>query len=115
MDPLCTYSWVKFLQLWYHHLGSPKRSCRHMILPLQRPEILAPKIISYVGSDIAFSPYGDYWKQMRKVCMLELLSAKRVQSFHSLREEEISSLIESIQSSSGSPTKFTKKKFLFDK
>ncbi|KAM4077682.1 hypothetical protein ACJW30_12G157700 [Castanea mollissima] len=81
----------------------------HDLAFAQRPEILAPKIISYGGSDIAFSPYGDYWRQMRKVCMLELLSAKRVKSFSSLREEEISNLIESIHSSSGSPINFTEK------
>jgi cytochrome P450 len=83
----------------------------HDLAFAQRPEMLASKILSYDGSDIAFSPYGDYWRQMRKVCMLELLSAKRVQSFSSLREDEVCNLIESIHSSSGSLINFTEKVF----
>ncbi|KAJ4790557.1 Cytochrome P450 family 71 protein [Rhynchospora pubera] len=59
------------------------------------------KILSYNGKDIAFAPYGDYWRQVRKICILELLSLKRVQSFRSIREEETANLVESISSLSG--------------
>jgi cytochrome P450 len=79
----------------------------HDLAFASRPLFLAAKIMTYGGSDIAFSPYCDYWRQMRKVCVLELLSAKRVQSFSSLREEEVHNLIESIHSSSGSPINFS--------
>ncbi|CAI9284657.1 unnamed protein product [Lactuca saligna] len=41
-----------------------------------------------LATDIIFSPYGEYWRQLRRLCTMELLSAKKVKSFPSLREEE---------------------------
>ncbi|XP_039055772.1 premnaspirodiene oxygenase-like [Hibiscus syriacus] len=74
----------------------------HDINFANRPFLLVAEIIWYNGSDIAFASYGDSWRQLRKVCTLELLSTKRVQSFRSIREEQISSLIRSIISNAGS-------------
>ncbi|PIM97596.1 Cytochrome P450 CYP2 subfamily [Handroanthus impetiginosus] len=42
-----------------------------------RPLLLAFRKISYDGFDIALAPYGEYWREMRKTCMLHLLSAVR--------------------------------------
>ncbi|KAF3451210.1 hypothetical protein FNV43_RR07303 [Rhamnella rubrinervis] len=67
----------------------------------QRPQLVATEVGTYGWTDIAFAPYGDYWRQMRKVCTIELLSAKRVQSFSSVRDDEVWSLIDSIRSSAG--------------
>ncbi|XP_028799679.1 cytochrome P450 71D10-like [Neltuma alba] len=61
-----------------------------------RPRILAGEVFAYNCTDIAFSPYGNHWRQLRKICMLELLSAKRVQSFRTIREEEVSLLVKNI-------------------
>ncbi|CAJ1941487.1 unnamed protein product [Sphenostylis stenocarpa] len=64
---------------------------------VQQPELICPKILAYGSTDIAFAPYGDYWRHMRKICTIELLSARRVQSFSSIREDEVAKLIGSIQ------------------
>uniref|UniRef100_M1DKL2 Cytochrome P450 n=1 Tax=Solanum tuberosum TaxID=4113 RepID=M1DKL2_SOLTU len=65
-----------------------------------RPELLVSKTVAYNGGDIAFAPYGDYWKQMRKICTSELLSTKRIHSNYPLMEEEISRLVKNIKESS---------------
>mgnify|MGYP004709318535 CR=1 FL=1 len=84
----------------------------HDISFADRPEFLSSKILGYDNLDIAFSPYGDYWKQMRKICLLELLSPKSVRSFGTLREDEASKVIRSIKSSN-SPVNITDKAFTF--
>ncbi|KAL5735688.1 hypothetical protein ACOSQ2_030476 [Xanthoceras sorbifolium] len=74
-----------------------------------RPHFLASEIVAYGSTNIIFSLYGDYWRQLQKICISELLSTKRVQSFRSVREEEVSNLINWIASKEGSPINFTEK------
>jgi cytochrome P450 len=80
-----------------------------------RPKFMVSEFITYDNNNIAFAPYGDYWRQMRKICTLELLSSKKVQSFRSIREEEVKKFIDSIHnhasSSPGSPLNLTEKIF----
>jgi cytochrome P450 len=47
---------------------------------------------------IIFAPYGDGWRQTRKICTVELLSARRVQSFRPIREEEVGRLLHAVAS-----------------
>ncbi|RLN39685.1 hypothetical protein C2845_PM01G35810 [Panicum miliaceum] len=51
------------------------------------------------GRDILFSPYGDLWHQLRRICVLELLSPRRVRSFRRIREEEAAGLLRSVAGS----------------
>lgn len=52
--------------------------------------------LSRNGLDLVFAPYGDYYREMRKICNLHLFSSKRVQSFRSIREDEVSQMIKKI-------------------
>ena len=64
-----------------------------------RPNVLAVEVMSYDNSSLIFSRYNDYWRKMRKILVTEFLSAKRIQSFKTIREEEVWNFIESISSS----------------
>ena len=76
-----------------------------------RPPILATKILAYNSLGASFAPYGDYWRQLRKIFALELLSVKRVQSFQPIRWEEFNNLIKLVASKEGSTINLTKEVF----
>ncbi|XVE50827.1 hypothetical protein DITRI_Ditri01bG0194900 [Diplodiscus trichospermus] len=83
----------------------------HDIIFAYRPALVVPKITTYNYKDIAFAPYGNYWRQLRKICTTELLSSTRVQSFRSIREEEVLNLIKMIHGSVGKPFNLSEKIF----
>ncbi|PHT45422.1 5-epiaristolochene 1,3-dihydroxylase [Capsicum baccatum] len=78
-----------------------------------RPQLTSTKIIFYNNKDVIFGQYGEYWRQMRKICMIELLSTKMVKSFSAIREDELSNLVSSIRSMKGSTVNITEKIFWF--
>ncbi|CAN0854862.1 Cytochrome P450 71D8 [Linum grandiflorum] len=70
----------------------------HDLAFASRPgDLLAPNIIYDGCKNIALAPYGEYWRQMRKIAVLELLSTKRVLSFRRIREEEVKGFVDRIQ------------------
>ncbi|XP_028799829.1 cytochrome P450 71D9-like [Neltuma alba] len=64
---------------------------------------------SSTWTDIAVSPYGNYWRQLGKICVLELFSSKRIQAFRRIREEEASTLVRNISEHEGSVMNLSKK------
>ncbi|CAI0415080.1 unnamed protein product [Linum tenue] len=66
-----------------------------------RPTAIGTQKLSYGGRDLAFSPYNEYFREMRKLCVVHLFSLPRVQSFRPIRECEVSKLIDRISESSG--------------
>ncbi|XP_048130776.1 cytochrome P450 CYP82D47-like isoform X2 [Rhodamnia argentea] len=45
-----------------------------------RPRLLAPKILAYDYAMFAFAAYGSYWREVRKMVTMELLTNRRVES-----------------------------------
>ncbi|KAL8211538.1 hypothetical protein R6Q57_005975 [Mikania cordata] len=64
-----------------------------------RPSVIGQQKLAYGGIDIAFSPFNEHWRDMRKIFVLHLFSPKRVQSFRRIREHEVSSMLKSIRDS----------------
>ncbi|KAJ1417602.1 Cytochrome P450 [Sesbania bispinosa] len=71
----------------------------HDLVFCDRPQRKILDILLYGSKDVASAPYGEYWRQVRSVIVLHLLSNKRVQSFRSVREEETSRMMEKIKES----------------
>ncbi|KAL4634197.1 hypothetical protein ACB092_04G181800 [Castanea dentata] len=63
-----------------------------------RPKLSINDKLLYKGKDLSTAPYGEYWKQIRSICVLQLLSNKRVQSFRAVREE-VNLFIEKVKES----------------
>ncbi|KAL6146755.1 hypothetical protein ACLB2K_057432 [Fragaria x ananassa] len=75
------------------------------VLVVSRPKLIVFKKLLYDHRDVSAAPYGDYWRQMKSVFVLHLLSNKRVQSFRGVGEEETKLMLRKIeqQSTSSSP------------
>ncbi|CAO2198790.1 unnamed protein product [Urochloa humidicola] len=54
------------------------------------------RIANADGQGLGFAPYGDLWRQLRRISVSELLSARRVRSFRRVREEEAARLAAAI-------------------
>ena len=62
-----------------------------------RPQTTAANLLVYGCHDIGFAPHGEYWRHVRKLCVRELFSLKKVQQFHYAREEEVGELVNTIR------------------
>ncbi|KAK7251599.1 hypothetical protein RIF29_34937 [Crotalaria pallida] len=69
----------------------------HDVVFSGRPKLEASKYMSYGSKGLVFSEYGPYWRNMRKVCTLQLLSVSKVESFSGLREREVELAVKSIK------------------
>ncbi|XP_061363825.1 cytochrome P450 71A1-like [Gastrolobium bilobum] len=71
-----------------------------------RPSFLSQKKLFYNRVEIAFSPYNDSWREIKKICTVHVFSLNRVSSFSSIRQFEINQVIRkiSLQASSSKVT-----------
>lgn len=62
-----------------------------------RPQSIISKRLIYNRKNVAGAPYGEYWRQMKSICVLQLLSSRRVRSFQNVRAEEVTVMMEKIR------------------
>ncbi|XP_065874710.1 cytochrome P450 CYP82J17-like [Euphorbia lathyris] len=58
-----------------------------------RPPSTQGQIIGYNYASYGFSPYGTYWRNMRKLATVELLSNQRIKLLNYVQESEVSHLV----------------------
>ncbi|EPS57881.1 flavonoid 3'-hydroxylase, partial [Genlisea aurea] len=54
-----------------------------------RPPNAGGKYVAYNYQDLVFAPYGPRWRLLRKICALHLFSAKALDDFVHVRQEEV--------------------------
>ncbi|CAA7061645.1 unnamed protein product [Microthlaspi erraticum] len=69
-----------------------------------RPSLEGSKKLSYNYRNIAFSPFDDYWKEVRKLAVQEIFNIKRVHSIQPVKYEEMRKLIDSFSESASTKT-----------
>ncbi|KAL7104476.1 hypothetical protein ACP275_08G247300 [Erythranthe tilingii] len=69
----------------------------HDLVFAGRPSIQAAKHISYDGRNIVFSQYGSYWRDMRKLATLNLLSTSKISQFQPVRKAELRLAVDSLR------------------
>ncbi|KAK4726523.1 hypothetical protein R3W88_031440 [Solanum pinnatisectum] len=62
-----------------------------------RPHDQTSQYLSYGQKNLTFAKYGPYWRNMRKLCTVHLLSNHKIHSFQSMRKQEVELLIETIK------------------
>ena len=101
------YGPVMFLRIGQHDtvvISSPEAAQEVLqekdIIFASRPSLLSSEIFLYGNLDVAFAPYGAYWRTLRKLCTVELLSGKMVRLLAPARNHETLFLVRKIQAAS---------------
>ncbi|GMI75475.1 cytochrome P450, family 71, subfamily B, polypeptide 35 [Hibiscus trionum] len=71
----------------------------HDIVFASRPKMQASEYLSYGAKAMAFTPYGSYWRTVRKWCTLHFLSASKVEYFAPVRKAHLGYLVQSVKNS----------------
>ncbi|XP_016507824.1 ferruginol synthase [Nicotiana tabacum] len=77
-----------------------------------RDSPIAGLAATYGGLDIVFSPYGSYWRDIRKLFVREMLSNRNLEACYSHRKHEIRKAIRSVHTKIGNPVDIGKLAFV---
>ncbi|KAK8619063.1 hypothetical protein V6N13_133031 [Hibiscus sabdariffa] len=64
-----------------------------------RPNTVASRLLTYVSAMFGFAPYGPYWREMRKIATVELLSSNRIDMLEHIRVSEVNTAIRELYNS----------------
>ncbi|XP_031371779.1 cytochrome P450 CYP736A12-like [Punica granatum] len=62
-----------------------------------RPKTLAIEHVFYSGKGIAFTDYGPYWQNVRKLCISQLFSPSKIDRFGAMRKEGLCHIVRKIK------------------
>ncbi|KAJ1437929.1 Cytochrome P450 [Sesbania bispinosa] len=69
----------------------------HDIVFASRPKVQASELLMYGSKGLAFAEYGPYWRNMKKLCTLQLLTTSKIELFAPIRREELALVVKSLE------------------
>ncbi|KAL5707923.1 hypothetical protein ACHQM5_018772 [Ranunculus cassubicifolius] len=67
-----------------------------------RPKQQSAELMAFGQKNVSFAQYGPYWRNIRKLCTMELLTSSKIESFKPMRKEELTLFVESLKNESKS-------------
>nr|GMC66323.1 cytochrome P450 81E8-like [Ipomoea batatas] len=61
-----------------------------------RPPSVAGNYLTYNYTLVTSANYGDHWRNLRRICSLEIFSTTRLNSFKSVRQDEVKILLQKL-------------------
>ncbi|PHT61027.1 hypothetical protein T459_35124 [Capsicum annuum] len=58
-----------------------------------RPRLMINKYLGYNSTTVGDFPYGDHWRNLLRLCALEILSTNRLNNFQPIRQHETNLLV----------------------
>ncbi|TYH65023.1 hypothetical protein ES332_D06G027700v1 [Gossypium tomentosum] len=71
-----------------------------------RPRLLIAKHLAYNYTGLSWAPYGDLWRNLRRIASIELLSSSRLQLLSCIRMDEVKSLMRKLLCRQDEPVEF---------
>ncbi|WMV27369.1 hypothetical protein MTR67_020754 [Solanum verrucosum] len=118
----------KYGPIIYLHFGTSKviivssasiaEQCftKNDIIFANRPKSLASKHLGYNHTTIGFSPYGDHWRNLRRISNIQIFSTFTLNNSSSIRTEEVQFVAKKLTLDyKGGITQKVKLKILFEK
>ncbi|XP_010440785.1 PREDICTED: cytochrome P450 81D1-like [Camelina sativa] len=66
-----------------------------------RPHVIIGKHVGYNNTNMIAAPYGDHWRNLRRLCTIEIFSTHRLNCFLYVRTDEVRRLISRLFRSAG--------------
>ncbi|XVF17590.1 hypothetical protein REPUB_Repub10bG0136700 [Reevesia pubescens] len=63
------------------------------IVLANRPNLLMGKILGYNNTTVISAPYGDHWRNLRRISTIEIFSSNHLNMFHDIRKDEVRRLL----------------------
>lgn len=73
-----------------------------------RPRFLLGKYIGYNYTTMSSPSYGDHWRNLRRICTLEIFSTNQLNMFSGIRKDELKHLLRKLSKSNNNSGGFAK-------